>query len=118
MESAETVALVGIPTLKTFHIRNIKHDQRLIKYIQIHIRRVRLYGDPGHCADLVLSLLSRQRIYTIFQQQKRRDQMIEKNAFISEERNAYEEEERNLYCICGKLKTRCADLYAHTTGGA
>ena len=38
--------------------------------------------------------------------------------FISGERNAYEEEERNLYCICGKLKTRCADLNALTTGGA
>jgi hypothetical protein len=44
--------------------------------------------------------------------------MEDKKAFISEERNTYEEEERNLYCLCGKLKTRCADLYAHTTGGA
>ena len=44
--------------------------------------------------------------------------MIEKNTFISGERNSYEEEERNLYCLCGKLKTKCADLYAHTTGGA
>jgi len=43
--------------------------------------------------------------------------MENKKAFISEERNAYEEE-RNLYCLCGKLKTKCADLYAHTTGGA
>jgi hypothetical protein len=51
-------------------------------------------------------------------QQKKEKPMIEKNAFISEERNSYEEEERNLYCICGKLKTKCADLYAHTTGGA
>ena len=44
--------------------------------------------------------------------------MENKKAFISEERNAYEEEERNLYCLCGKLKTRGANLYAHTTGGA
>jgi len=44
--------------------------------------------------------------------------MKNKDTFISEERNAYEEEERNLYCICGKLKTDCEDLYAHTTGGA
>ena len=38
--------------------------------------------------------------------------------FISGERNAYEEEERNLHCICGELKTKCPDGYAHTTGGA
>ena len=44
--------------------------------------------------------------------------MEDKKAFISGERNSYEEEERNLYCLCGKLKTKCADLYAHTTGGA
>ena len=44
--------------------------------------------------------------------------MKDKKTFISEERNSYEEEERNLYCLCGKLKTKCADLYAHTTGGA
>jgi len=37
--------------------------------------------------------------------------------FIKEERNSYEEE-RNLYCICGELKTKCPDRYAHTTGGA
>ena len=53
-----------------------------------------------------------------FSTTKKEKPMIEKNAFISEERNAYEEEERNLYCLCGKLKTKCADLYAHTTGGA
>jgi hypothetical protein len=40
--------------------------------------------------------------------------MIEKNTFISEERNSYEEEERNLYCLCGKLKTRCVRRFVRT----
>ena len=38
--------------------------------------------------------------------------------FITEERSSYEAEERNLHCLCGKLKTKCPDGYAHTTGGA
>ena len=38
--------------------------------------------------------------------------------FITEERSSYEDEERNLHCICGELKTKCPDGYAHTTGGA
>ena len=38
--------------------------------------------------------------------------------FITEERSSYEDEERNLHCICGELKTKCPDEYAHTTGGA
>ena len=58
MENAETVVLVGIPMLRTFHTKNTKRDQRLIKHIQIHIYRDGLFGDPGDCADLILSLLS------------------------------------------------------------
>ena len=73
MESVETVAPVGTPTLKTFHINNTRRETMKLKDWKL---------------------------------------------FITEERSSYEDEERNLHCICGELKTKCPDGYAHTTGGA